>query len=81
MLERDLGPHATLKYGMSSGSQYSIEMPYLSTDAPRLSQWHETTFVNYLRICFRWGGFPGWERIETRPEEDLAFLTEGLLSL
>jgi hypothetical protein len=39
------------------------------------------TFVAYLRECFQWGGFPGWARLERRPEEDLALLTQGLLPI
>lgn len=39
------------------------------------------TFVSYLRECFQWGGFPGWAKLERRPDDDLAFLTQGLLPL
>jgi hypothetical protein len=35
-------------------------------------------FVPYLRESFRWGGFRGWARLEKRPDEDLAFLIQGL---
>src|SRR5438270_5716592 len=40
------------------------------------TDWHKTTFVNYLRIAFKWGGFPGWERYPSRPEKELAALAE-----
>ena len=30
---------------------------------------------------FAWGGFPGLERFEERPEKELAYLREGLLEL
>jgi hypothetical protein len=39
------------------------------------------TVADYLRECFRWGGFPGWATLEQRPEEDLAFLTRELLPI
>jgi hypothetical protein len=39
------------------------------------------TFTDYVRECFRWGGFPGWAQLELRPKEDLAFLTRELLPL
>jgi hypothetical protein len=29
------------------------------------------TFVEHLRLSFRWGGFPGWERYDPRPEQEL----------
>jgi hypothetical protein len=45
------------------------------------AEWHKTTFVNYLRITFRWGGFPGWERDSNPPHEAIARLTEGLISI
>lgn len=39
-----------------------IEVPNALIDAPLLAELHGTTFVNYLRICFRWGGFPEFEK-------------------
>lgn len=44
------------------GMPYVIEVPNASIDAPLLEERHGTTFVNYLRICFRWGGFPEFEK-------------------
>ena len=43
--------------------------------------WHATSFVTYLRICVRWGGFPGLERYANSPTELLDHLTDGLLPL
>jgi hypothetical protein len=59
--------------------RYEIKVPCACADALLLGEPDETTFVNYLRISFRWAGFPGWERMPVRPERDLAVLTEGLL--
>lgn len=42
---------------------------------------YQMSFIPYLREVFRWGGFPGWARLERRPEDDLAFLREKLLPL
>jgi hypothetical protein len=61
------------------GFTYNIEVPCACADAPLLYERHETTFVNYLRICLRWAGFPGWERLPVRPEHDIATLTADLL--
>jgi hypothetical protein len=61
------------------GFRYEIEAPCAGADAPLLGERHETTFVNYLRICLRWAGFPGWECMPVRPEHDIATLTAGLL--
>lgn len=58
-----------------------VELPCPAADAQLSSGPRETTFVTYLRNCFRWGGFPGWEHMAARPEQDLSFLTEGLAPL
>jgi hypothetical protein len=59
----------------------TIDLPCAGADALLHPGPHGTTFVNYLRTCFRWGGFPGWGRVGARPERDLSFLTEGLLPI
>lgn len=60
---------------------YTVTLPDPAADAALKGEPHETTFVSYLRLAFRWGGFPGWERQEKRPEAELAFLTDGLLPI
>lgn len=60
---------------------YEIVIPSAAVDAPLLYETHHTTFVSYLRNCLRWGGFPGWEQIPFRPDEDIAFLTRDLLPI
>lgn len=75
-----IAPDEYFKYLYSGGGAYEVSLRG-SADAPLLHDWHRTSFVGYLRECFRWGGFPGWARLERRPEEDLAFLTQGLLPL
>jgi hypothetical protein len=70
--------NAYLEQGQD-GFSYTIDVPCACADAPLLYERHETTFVNYLRICLRWAGFPGWERLPVRPERDITTLTAGLL--
>jgi hypothetical protein len=76
-----LAPGERMKYLDNSGTGgahiMTILLPAAVLDT-RCVIGSDQTFVTYLRECFRWGGFPGWERIETRPDEDLAYLTEGL---
>jgi len=60
---------------------YTIDLPNMAADAPLAREPHKTTFVNYLRIAFRWGGFPGWEKQATRPDKELKLLTDGLLPI
>ncbi|HEY1182818.1 MAG TPA: hypothetical protein VGE89_01460 [Bryobacteraceae bacterium] len=60
---------------------YTVQLPNSAADAVLEGEAHKITFVEYLRLSFRWGGFPGWEKYEVRPEKELAFLREGLLPL
>ena len=60
---------------------YTMALPDAGADAALDGEPHKTSFVGYLRLAFRWGGFPGWERYDKRPENELKFLTEGLLPI
>jgi hypothetical protein len=74
-----LGRDDELKAGISGlRDLYGIKIPSSGADA-LFEDWHKTSFVNYLRIAFEWGGFPGWERYSQRPEKEIAYLREGLL--
>jgi hypothetical protein len=64
-----------------AGEGYGIQIPDAAADARLLNERHEAGFVDYLRLAFRYGGFPGWERYDKRPEKELAFLTNGLLPI
>jgi hypothetical protein len=55
-------PDCYFKSFQSGGGQYSVEVPCAAADAPLLLEWHQTTFVDYLRIALQWGGFPGLAR-------------------
>jgi hypothetical protein len=75
-----LAPDDYHKEDVSGGPPYTIWLPNAAIDAPLEYEWHKTTFVGYLRECFRWGGFPGWARLPLS-EDRLAILhelTEGL---
>ena len=73
-----IAPDETLKDGAGGSGPYVIPLPNPAADALLLA-WEELPFVTYLRMCFRWGGFPGWAAYDVRPEADLAELTAGLL--
>ncbi len=76
-----LAPDKFHKENVSGGSPYGIEIPSLAIDAPLENERHHTTFVDYLQICFRWGGFPGWARYPERPDGILQNLARDLLPL
>jgi hypothetical protein len=81
----ELGPDAPSKSRLQAGWEvsgvYSVSIPNQFCDAVLEGEPHGLTLVEYLRLSFRWGGFPGWERYDHRPEKDLAFLREGLLPI
>ena len=74
-----LSPDNYYKYGFGGSGTYSIALPCKAFDAPLLLERHHTTFVNYLRLCFQWGGFPGLESDNRLSQRKLAFLTKDLL--
>ena len=74
-----LSPDNYYKYGFSGSGAYSIKLPCRAFDAPFLGERHHTTFVNYLRICFQWGGFPGLESDNRLNRDETDFLTRDLL--
>lgn len=77
-----LAPDAIQKANMSGGGPTMIMIPNPAMDAPLISeQWDGVLFVNYLRECFRWGGFPGLKDSLDLPEQELDFLTKDLLLL
>jgi hypothetical protein len=75
-----IAPDHWHKLNISGLGNYDVEVPCPSADAPLLHEWHQTTFVNYLRICMRWAGLPGLARVGYPPQE-LAEVTAGLLPL
>jgi len=68
---------ALMKAETSGGSPYQIEAPNPAADGILLFERHDLHFVEYLRLVFRFGGFPGYEGIEFPPPE-LQQLCENL---
>lgn len=79
----EIAPDEYHKANINGGAPYSIAIPKHSIDARLLEEWHNTMFVHYLRIAFRYGGFPGFERLpnDERPDALIAFLTKDFLPL
>lgn len=68
-----LSPDFLHKQNISGGLPYSIELPPV-TPADNLDpvvqgERHALSFVNYLRYCFEWGGFPGLDVLEQNDAE------------
>jgi hypothetical protein len=80
-LEVMIAPDPVHKTGHSGGGPYCIAYPDPAIDALFQGDENYGTFVEYLRECFRWGGFPGLRTSKTPPREELDFLTKGLSAL
>lgn len=65
-------------YTAGSSTPYAISLAQGGVDG-MLAGYPPVTFVQYLRTCFRWAGFPGMAKWPSVPNEDLAFLTENLI--
>jgi hypothetical protein len=72
-----IAPDVYHKDNVSGGPPYSIIVPNGTIDAKLEDERHETTFVDYLRICFRCGGFPGRGHLPL----ELSELTHSLLPI
>lgn len=58
-----LSPDDLLKDGVSGGQAYAIQITKQpSVDSAFMNESNNTTFINYLRICFDNCGFPGITR-------------------
>lgn len=77
----DIAPDEYHKYFVSGSGTYAIRIPDAGADTLLEGEWHETTFVNYLRICFRWAGFPGLDGALPPDAPELAALTSDLLPI
>ena len=76
----DIAPDDLHKANTSGGDPYQIAVPDLSADGRLLGERHDLFFVKYLRLVFRYGGFPGYDGIDTAVPAELAKLSEGLVA-
>lgn len=55
----DLAPDALHKVNVSGGAPYAVVLPFAGADPPFVDRALDLPFVDYLRVCFQFGGFPG----------------------
>jgi hypothetical protein len=73
-----LAPDDLHKSNASGGDPYEIDVPDAATDARVRNERHDLLFIDYLRLCFRFGEFSGYEgQTELPPEIDR--LRDGLI--
>ncbi len=75
-----VAPDDLQKSNTSGGEPYEIAIPELGADAKFLNERHDLYFVAYLRMVFRFGGFPGYEGIDVAVPAEIATLRANLLS-
>jgi hypothetical protein len=75
-----IAPDDLHKADISGGAPYEIAVPDLCADAELLNEHHRLLFVDYLRLCFRFGGFPGYEGYDRGVPPEIESLREGLLA-
>ncbi|GAB1364230.1 hypothetical protein MASR1M32_34660 [Rhodobacter sp.] len=77
----DLAPDAVHKANISGGSPYGIRLPDPDADPMFIGDDFALRFTAYLRLAFRWGGFPGLAALPRSAVADarVAMLTEGFL--
>jgi len=73
-----IAPDDLHKANTSGGDAYEMAIPDLRADGELLNERHNLFFVDYLRLCFRFGGFPVYDGFERVPVE-LAELSGGLV--
>jgi hypothetical protein len=77
-----LAPDRYHKHGYSGGDSYAIALPCPAADGMVRDEPNNLHLVDYLRLCFRYGGFPGFQDEESKiPGREMAVLTEGLLEI
>lgn len=71
-----LAPDYLHKANISGADAYAIILPFKGVDPIFANEEHNLPFVDYLRLCFKFGGFPRLERYPDRTPETRKFLTE-----
>jgi len=78
--ELSLAPDRYHKANYSGGEPYGMRAPDAAADGV-FTDGNGLLFIDYLRLAFRWGGFPGWANYPNRPQLELNYLAEDLLAI
>lgn len=76
-----IAPDYYTKEDVSGGMWYGIAVPNPAADAMLLEEWHGVMFVEYLRICFDWAGFPRLAQVRSVRTWPVDELRAGLLEV
>jgi hypothetical protein len=73
-----IAPDHYHKADISGGAPYEIALPDPRADAELLNEPHNLFFVDYLRLVFRHGGFPGYAGTDRDVPKEIAILAQDL---
>ena len=73
-----IAPDFYHKDNVSGGPPYGIAVGD-GINPEVINEPNDASFVQYLRLVFKWGGFPGFQNILDKP--DLRYLTDSLLPI
>jgi hypothetical protein len=77
-----ISPHRIAKAGRSiKAPLYVASLPNADLDAILENEPHKLHFVEYLRLAFEWGGFPGYADLPRKAPKMIAALKDGLVPL
>ena len=74
-----LAPDDLHKENVSGGEPYGISVPDSGADAILLNERHRLMLVDYLRLCFQFGGFPGFEGMDRCVPAEIDALRQDLV--
>jgi hypothetical protein len=75
-----IAPDDLHKANVSGGASYAMSVPDACVDGVVLNERHNLLFVDYLRLCFAWGAFPGYEGQDRGVPPEIEGLRAGLRS-
>jgi hypothetical protein len=73
-----IAPDDLHKADTSGGDAYEMAVPDPRADGELLNERHHLFFVDYLRLCFRFGGCPGYDG-QTEVPREIEALRNGLI--
>lgn len=73
-----IAPDHYHKANISGGAPYEIALPDARADADLLNERHNLLFVDYLRLVFHHGGFPGYAGMDRDVPQEIAILAQNL---
>ncbi|BDI31286.1 hypothetical protein CCAX7_33370 [Capsulimonas corticalis] len=69
----NVAPDENTKNGEPREGGYYMDIPNAAADGPLAEEWHETNFVDYLRMCFRNAGLPTMNPDRLEPTQKAEF--------